>query len=163
MSYQSHIPRPFAHPFAVSSHVSVTMPLADRSDDLLVRHVRLLRDCVALSQARWGFGIEAAVVLPSELQLLCSFPDPEFGVRGAIRLISSAFVRHLPGPARTSEKIWSDEIEVVEITPAVVGMRTSFIEEAPVRAGLVQRVEDWPYSSANNTSPQASEMGVAVA
>ena len=160
MSFQSPIPRPLP----LSAHVSVTMRLADGTDDLLIRHVRLLRDCVALSQQRWGFGIEAAVVLPNELQLLCSFPDPEFGVRGAIRLISTAFTRHVPGPDQGNHTaIWSDETEIIEITQSVVAMRAAFIEDAPVRAGLVKTAQDWPYSSANNSTAQASDMGVAVA
>ncbi|MCF2870833.1 hypothetical protein L0664_07120 [Octadecabacter sp. G9-8] len=160
MSYQAPIPRPVP----LSTHVSVTLRLADGTDDLLVRHVRLLRDCVALSQQRWGFSIEAAVVLPSEVQLLCNFPDPEFGVRGAIRLITSAFTRHVPGHHRGNHAaIWGDTIEITEITNAIVAMRTAFIEDAPVRAGLVKQAQDWPYSSANNTTAQASGMGVAVA
>jgi putative transposase len=148
----------------LSAHVTVTMYLADDTDDLLVRHIRLLRDCVALAQARWGFAIQAAVVLPNELQLLCSFPDPEFGVRGAIRLISTAFARHIPGVLQGNhDAIWADATEINEISNAVVNMRTTFIEDAPVRAGLVKCAQDWPYSSANNATAQASDMGVAVA
>lgn len=160
MSYQAHIPRPVP----LSSHVSVTLRLVDGTDDLLVRHVRLLRDCVALSQQRWGFSIEAAVVLPGEVQLLCCFPDPEFGVRGAIRLISTAFARHVPVPQRGDhDAIWDESTEIMEIATSVVAMRTAFIEDAPVRAGLVKSAQDWPYSSANNKTAQASDMGVAVA
>jgi putative transposase len=160
MSYQAPIPRPVP----LSSHVSVTMRLASSSYDLLIRHVRLLRDCVGLSQQRWGFGIEAAVVLPSEVQLLCSFPDPEFGARGALRLITNAFARHVPGVLQGDhDAIWSDNTEIIEITHSVVALRSRFIENAPVRAGLVKCPEDWPYSSANKKTSQASDMGVAVA
>jgi putative transposase len=140
------------------------MRLASASDDLLIRHVRFLRDCVGLSQQRWGFGIEAAVVLPSEVQLLCSFPDPEFGVRGALRLITTAFARQVPGVLQGDhDAIWSDNTEIIEITHSVVALRSRFIENAPVRAGLVKCPEDWPYSSANKKTSQASDMGVAVA
>ncbi|MDB4213644.1 hypothetical protein N9741_02105 [Octadecabacter sp.] len=160
MSYQAPIPRP--HP--LSSHVSITLRLASASDDLLIRHVRLLRDCVRLSQQRWGFGIEAAVVLPSEVQLLCTFPDPEFGVRGALRLITTAFSCHVPGNLQGDhDAIWSDTTEIIEIANSVAALRSRFIEDAPVRAGLVKCPEDWPYSSANKKTSQASDMGVAVA
>ena len=78
------------------AYVAITLRLADANDDLLVRQVRLMRDCVALAQQRWGFTIDAAAVLPGEMQLLCLFPDADFGTVGAIKLICSAFDRHLP-------------------------------------------------------------------
>lgn len=160
MTHLAPIPRPSFE----TSHVSVTLRLADGSDDLLIRHVRLLRDCVALAQARWGFGVEAAVVLPTEVQLLCSFSDGQFGVRGAIRLITAAFARHVPGEmSGQSTDIWSDTTEITEVGTGGVAMRRRFIEQAPVRAGLAKRAEDWPYSSANKGMAQASDMGVAVA
>lgn len=160
MTHHAPIPRPAPIP----AHVAVTLRLADASDDLLVRHVRLLRDCVALAQQRWGFGIEAAVVLPSEVQLLCSFSDADFGVRGAIRLITTAFVRHLPGEGtRSHDEVWAGASELIEITPPVVALRRTFIEAAPVRLGLVKQAQDWPFSSAHTGTAQASDMGVAVA
>ena len=157
MTYYAPIPRLSSS----ISYVSITMQTRDSADDLLVRHVRLLRDCVALSQQRWQFGIEAAVVLPSEVQLLCAFSDADFGVKGAIELIKATFCRHLSGaPSRTS--IWADTTEIVELTDASVPLRRAFIERAPVRAGLVKANEDWPYSSSHKASPQGTALGVAV-
>ncbi|SMX44307.1 hypothetical protein [Octadecabacter ascidiaceicola] len=143
-----------------SAYVAVTLRLADPSDDSLVRHVRLLRDCVALSQQRWGFSIDAAVVLPDEMQLLCLFPDADFGTHGAIKLICSAFDHHLPTHGGS---VWAAETEVLEIADAVAPLRREFIEAAPVRAGLVESAGDWPYSSAHQGAAQSGEMGVAVA
>lgn len=151
---------PIPRPDPVPAHVAITLSLADASSDLLVRHVRLLRDCVALSQQRWGFGIDAAVVLPNTMHLLCGFSDAEFGVGGAVRLIKSAFARHVPG---ASPEIWADDTEVLEIPTAVVSLRRSFMENAPVRAGLVKRAEDWPYSSAHRMDVLAGPMGAEVA
>lgn len=156
MTQYAPIPRPQPNP----AHVSITMRLSDPSSDLLVRHVRLLRDCVALAQRRWGFGIDAAVVLPSEMHLLCGFPDAEFGVVGAIKLVQSAFVRHLPGGQGDP---WADETELLEISPPAVALRRRFIEAAPVRAGHVPNAADWPYSSAHRDVAQSHPLGVAVA
>lgn len=151
---------PIPRPDPVPAHVAITLSLADGSSDLLVRHVRLLRDCVALSQQRWGFGIDAAVVLPNKMHLLCGFSDAEFGVGGAVRLIKSAFARHVPSG---SVDIWGDDAEMLEIPAAVVPVRRTFMENAPVRAGLVKQAEDWPYSSAHRTKVLAGPMGVEVA
>jgi len=154
MTHHAFVPR------SVPAHVSISLHLADGSDDLLVRHVRLLRDCVALAQARWSFGVEAAAVLPNQLHLLCGFPDAEFGVRGAMRLIKSAFSRHIPGGEAV---VWAETSDVIEIAQAVIPLRRTFIETAPVRAGLVKRAQDWPFSSAHKGTALASEMGIAVA
>lgn len=152
MTYHAPPPRP--------AFVAITLRLTDPSSDLLVRHVRLLRDCVALAQQRWDFGIEAAVVLPNELQVLGSFADDQFGVGGAIRLIQSAFVHHLP---ESVGNIWEGEAEVLELSSPVVALRRTFMEAAPVRAGLVQSAQDWPFSSAHRHVVQGTETGVAVA
>lgn len=160
MSYHTPAPRPAPATYPVSAHVAITLRLADPSDDVLVRHVRLLRDCVALSQQRWSFGIEAAVVLPNELQLLCLFDDAQFSVRSAVKLICSAFSRHAPTGI---DVVWSDDCEIIEVSSAAAALRRTFIENAPVRAGLVQRAEDWPFSSAHAGTAQSTGLGVAVA
>ncbi len=151
---------PIPRPDPVPAHVAITLSLADPSSDDLVRHVRLLRDCVALSQRRWGFGIDAAVVLPNTMHLLCGFSDAEFGVGGAVRLIKATFARHVPGG---SMGIWGDDAEMLEIAPPVVPLRRTFMENAPVRAGLVRQAEDWPYSSAHRSDVLAGPMGAEVA
>ena len=152
MTYHAPLPRP--------AFAEITLRLTDPSSDLLVRHVRLLRDCVALAQQRWDFRIEAAVVLPNELQLLGSFSDDQFGVGGAIRLIMSAFVRHLP---ESVGNIWEGEAEVLELSQPMVALRSTFMEMAPVRAGLVRSAQDWPYSSAHKDVVQGTATGAEVA
>lgn len=160
MSVYTPIPRSAPVQMPAPAHVVISLKLADPASDMLVRHVRLLRDCVALAQQRWGFEIDAAAVLPSEVMLLCGFDDAQFGVSGAIRLIQTAFARHaLDG----LDVEWSNESEVIEISPAVVPLRRAYIEDAPVRAGLVQSAVDWPYSSAQSVNGQAADLGVAVA
>lgn len=165
MTFHSPTPRPPIGSLPVSSHVALTLRLADPAQDLLVRHVRLLRDCVALAQKRWGFGIEAAVVLPAEVQLLCLFDDVDLGVHGTARLIQSAFLHHVPSGAVPEDQrmIWAEEVEAIRISPAVVALRRTFMENAPVRAGLAKTPMDWPYSSAQRSGGQGSDMGVAVA
>jgi len=160
MTKFSPIPRFVPFPEPRRAHIVVTLRLAQRHNDLLVRHVRLLRDCVGLAQRRWGFEIEAAVVLPAQFDMLCAFQDANFGVRSTIALIQSAFRRHVPD---NTGAVWSKDCDVLEIAPAVAHFRKTFIEQAPVRAGLVACAQDWPYSSAHHGVAQGDEMGVAVA
>ena len=157
-----HTPHPrLGRPvLADTSFVSVTLRLSDSSSDVLVRHVRLLRDCVALAQQRWNFAIEAAAVLPSEMHMLCEFQDQEFAVGGALKLITASFARHLP---ESSNDLWANTSEVIEIATPVARLRRTFIEGAPVRAGLVKSASDWPFSSVHKAQGQGRELGADVA
>jgi putative transposase len=160
MTYHTPLPRPAHKPQPRLARVAITLQLADARSDLLVRHIRLLRDCVAVSQKRWDFVIEAAAVLPAEMQLLCAFHDVDFGVRSAISVITTAFDCHVPGP---DASVWSNKCEVVEIAAAVVPLRRTFVEAAPVRAGLVEKASDWPLSSTHMGTVQSRFLGVGVA
>lgn len=157
-----HIPHPILNyePSLRLAHVAITLRLSDPSDDVLVRHVRLLRNCVALAQKRWEFTIDAAVVLPNEMQLLCAFRDAEFGVGSAVNMITHSFDRHVPG---LTKSVWDDIAEVFEVPDGLVALRREFVENAPVRAGLAKSARDWPFSSAHVGTAQGGEMGVAVA
>lgn len=125
-------------------HVSVTLRLADPRSDLLIRHVALLRDCVALAQHRYPFAIEAACVLPAELQMLCHLPAGE-DMSPRLRLIRSAFARHATADGTT--RIWEGGPEISQVPRSALENRARFVTQAPVLAGLVGRAEDWAYSS----------------
>ena len=73
MTYHMPLPLPARKSPDYPCHVAITLRLTDGRSDLLVRHIRLLRDCVALSQRRCDFVIQAAAVLPAEMHLLCAF------------------------------------------------------------------------------------------
>ncbi len=133
-----------------------TVRLADRRSDLLVRRIALLRDCFAAAQARWPFSIDAAVVLPDHLHMIWTLPvdDADFSARW--RLIKATFSRHVDAPAHLSpslalrgEKgIWQRRFWEHAITdPADFDAHHRLILQAPVQAGLVARVQDWPYAS----------------
>ena len=159
MTYHMPLPLPDRKSPDYSCHVAITLRLKNGQSDLLVRRIRLLRDCVALSKRRWDFVIQAAAVLPAEMHLLCAFAGGHHDVRGAIRLIASTFDRHV-SDHRAS--VWSDACEVIKVSSRVAQLRRSFVEAAPVRAGLVRNVCDWPYSSAHMDTVQSCDMGVAV-
>jgi putative transposase len=104
--------------------------------------------------------IQAAAVLPAEMHLLCAFGGGHHGLRGAIRLMTSMFDRHV-SDHRAS--VWSDACKVFKVSSGVAHLRRSFVEAAPVRAGLVSNDCDWPYSSTHMDTAQSGDMGVADA
>jgi hypothetical protein len=85
---------------------SFTVTLADRSSDLLVRHIDRLRHVYVLVQQRRPFETIAICVLPDHLHALWRLPpgDSDFPLRWS--LIKRGFSRDLPGdPRRTPSKI----------------------------------------------------------
>jgi putative transposase len=91
-----------------------TVVLADRTSDLLVRHVDRLRDAYAQAQHRHSFETVAICILPDHIHTIWSLPenDADFPLRWS--LIKSGFSRGLPaagarsnGQAEKREKgIW---------------------------------------------------------
>lgn len=145
------------HPRVTGGTYYFAARLADPASRLLVDRIDLLRDCVRLSLARWRFVIRTACVLPSELHMIWTLPSGDADYPARWRLIKSAFSRHVAPPdapgseahRRKGDKgIWQKGYREHLIRDA---NELRFFEDqclmAPVRAGLVARADEWPYSS----------------
>jgi REP element-mobilizing transposase RayT len=79
-----------------------TVALADRSSDLLLRHIDRLRRIYASVQQRYPFETVAICVLPDHLHAVWSLPpgDANFSVRWNV--IKGGFTRGLAGEAQRS-------------------------------------------------------------
>jgi putative transposase len=96
-----------------------TVTLADRSSDVVVRHVDRLRRIYASIQKRYPFETVAICVLPDHLHAIWSLPeaDTDFPLRWS--LIKAGFSRGLPGERqRSTSKISRRE---GEFGSAVIG------------------------------------------
>jgi putative transposase len=83
-----------------------TVTLANRSSDLLVRHIDRLRQVYTFVQERYPFETVAICVLPDHLHAVWSLPegDANFPLRWS--LIKSRFSRELVGNApRSASKV----------------------------------------------------------
>jgi len=133
-----------------------TVALADRTSDLLVRHIALLRHAYLRVQNARPFGTVAICILPDHLHAIWSLPvgDADYAVRW--NLIKGGFSRALPSaPRRTQSKIarrekgiwqrryWEHAIR----DDADLERHIDYIHFNPVKHGLVSTVSDWPYSS----------------
>jgi putative transposase len=133
-----------------------TVALADRSSDLLVRHVDRLRRMYQSVQLRQPFETIAICILPDHMHTVWSLPtgDGDFSLRWS--LIKSAFSRGLPHEAqRTRSKIakrergiWQRRYWEHVIRDETDLMRhVDYVHFNPVKHGYVSRVIDWPHSS----------------
>jgi putative transposase len=133
-----------------------TVTLADRSSDLLVRHVDRLRQVYRSIQERYPFETIAVCVLPDHLHAVWSLPagDADFPMRW--NLIKGGFSRGLPSSeARSLSKIvkrekgiwqrryWEHTIR----NDADLERHVDYIHFNPVKHGQVMQVVDWPHSS----------------
>jgi REP-associated tyrosine transposase len=81
-----------------------TVSIADRSDDLLVRHINLLRQAYSTVQKRYPFETIAICILPDHLHAVWSLPsdDADYSLRWS--LIKSGFSRKLPRASSLAEQ-----------------------------------------------------------
>jgi putative transposase len=133
-----------------------TVTLADRSSDILVRHVEPLRQVYRTVQQRYPFETIAICVLPDHLRAMWTLPpgDADFPLRW--NLIKRGFSRVLPGtitrsPSKVAKRdkgIWQRRYWEHVIRDEDDLMRhVDYIHYNPVKHGLVSRVPDWPHSS----------------
>jgi putative transposase len=133
-----------------------TITLADRSSDLLVRHIDRLRNAYRIVQEKRPFETVAICVLPDHLHAIWSLPtnDDDYATRW--NLIKASFSRGLPATSsRSSSKIarrekglwqrryWEHFIRDDDD----LARHIDYTHFNPVKHGLVTRVADWPHSS----------------
>ena len=151
----------YIRPDVTGATVFFTVTLARRGDDQRVREVQRLREAVAKTRAERPFGIDAWVVLPDHLHCVWSLPSGDRDYATRWRLIKSRFSRGLPvGRLRASHvarqergvwqrRYWEHHIRDDEDFAAHV----RYCWHNPVKHGLVERPEEWPWSSFHRDGP----------
>ena len=132
-----------------------TVALRDRSADVLVRHVGLLRDAFRTVRAERPFTIDAIVILPDHLHAIWTLPDGDADYSGRWRAIKSHFTRELRTSGmpltpdnRGEYRLWQRRFWEHTIRDDTDFQRhVDYIHWNPVKHGLTKCVADWPYSS----------------
>jgi putative transposase len=133
-----------------------TLTLADRSNDLLVRHIDDLRHAYQAAHNLYPFETVAICVLPDHIHAIWTLPaeDSNFPLRWS--LIKSKFSRAVLGDAaRTASKVAKREKGIWQRRywehairdDADLARHVDYIHFNPVKHGYVSRVADWPHSS----------------
>jgi putative transposase len=133
-----------------------TLALADRSRDLLIRHVEQLRTAYASAQRRHPFETVAICILPDHLHAIWTLPENDADYPKRWSLIKSGFSRPLPAsPYRSPSKIAKREKGIWQRRywehtirdEADLAAHVDYVHYNPVKHGLVTRAADWPHSS----------------
>jgi putative transposase len=133
-----------------------TVNLSDRTSDLLVREIGLLRASAREVRRRYPCRVIAAVVLPDHLHAILQLPAGDADFPGRWRFLKTLFVRALPrseyipgNRARRGERgIWQRRYwEHMIRDEDDLRAHVDYVHVNPVKHGLVSRVRDWPHSS----------------
>ena len=148
----------YLRPQVTGARVFFTVALAARGSQVLVDHVERLRGAVQTTRAERPFAIDAWVVLPDHLHCVWTLPDGDADFSTRWRLIKSRFSRGLPKGRlrhshvnRSERGIWQRrfwEHHLRDETDYRAHVRYCWIN--PVKHGLVERPEEWPYSSVHS-------------
>ena len=134
-----------------------TVNLLERhGNDLLLRHIELLRQAVRVVKRAHPFRIHAFVVLPDHLHCVIELPegDSDFALRW--RLIKLLFSRALPKTERLSavrqrrgeRGIWQRRYwEHLIRDERDFAAHVDYVHINPLKHRLVRAVRDWPYST----------------
>jgi putative transposase len=120
-----------------------TLVLADRRQDLLTRHVDLLRKCFRQVRLRRPFHIDAVVILPEHLHLVMGLPvgDQDYAARiGQLKVLFTRGLRAagvaVAANARREAGIWQprywehvlrDERDFAAHVDYITSTRTSMV------------------------------------
>ncbi len=145
----------YIRPRVPGATVFFTVALAERGSDLLVREVARLREVVAMTRAERPFGIAAWVVLPDHLHAVWVLPEGDRDFSTRWRLIKSRFSMGLPAGflrrshlVRQERGVWQRRFWEHHVRDeAGFAACVAYCHSNPVKHGLVERAEDWPYST----------------
>tara|TARA_R110002012_G_scaffold2902_9_gene13905 strand:+ start:986 stop:1624 length:639 start_codon:yes stop_codon:yes gene_type:complete len=133
-----------------------TVNLASRGKDLLLREIELLQSAYASVAVEHPVLCEAMVILPDHIHAVWTLPADDAHLSVRWKKIKATFTRHCPalssaGPskARKGERgIWQRRFwEHCIRDEADFAAHVDYCHRNPIKHGLVERPEAWPYSS----------------
>jgi len=104
-------------------------------------------DLLAAAGTRLPLRVLGLCLLPNHFHLLL-WPHADGDLSRRMQLLLTAHVRRYHGQRGTSGHVWQGRVKAVPIQRDEHFLTVlRYVERNPVRAGLVRRAEDWPWSS----------------
>jgi len=151
--------------------VFLTLRLARRHDDLLVREIDALRYAMRHTLERHPFRVDAIAVLPNVIHTLWTLPDGDGNYPVRVGMLKSRFSRAMPMPAhrtstqiqRAEKGIWQRRYWEHQIRDAQdLGRHRDMIYLSPVHAGLCATPRDWAHTSLHRDLAQGHVLPPAI-
>ncbi|MDX1811665.1 MAG: transposase [Gammaproteobacteria bacterium] len=127
-----------------------------KNNNLLIQQIDLLREVIQRVKSKHPFTIHGWVVLPEHFHCILSLPENDSDFATRLRLIKSGFSKLVPNNEQLSESrlkrgergIWQRRYwDRMIRDQADFNAHMDYIHINPVKHGLVNRVQDWPYST----------------
>jgi putative transposase len=110
------------------------------------RNAMLLIDVLRLNVAAGKFQLHEFVIMPDHLHLLMTLPV-DITIEKAMQLVKGGFSYRLKKEFGYKGEVWQRGFSEVRITDGQGFMQhREYIVQNPVRAGLVETAEQYPYS-----------------
>lgn len=145
----------YIRPAITGARIFFTVYLEERGSTLLTDQIGKFREAVRLTKAERPFGIDAWVVLPDHMHCIWQMPvgDKDYSTRW--RLIKARFSREFDPRAqrwshrlRSERAIWQRRFWEHHIRDETdYQTHLEYCWQNPVKHELVDRAEDWPFSS----------------
>ena len=107
------------------------------------RYLTLLAEQVT----RWNIQVEGYCLMPNHTHLVV-MPQNEIGLARAIGRTHYRYTQQSHALHHQSGHLWQNRFFSCALDEAHAWAALRYVERNPVRAGLVARAEDWPWSSA---------------
>jgi putative transposase len=133
-----------------------TVNLMDRRAKTLTDNIDLLRNAYANMRRKHPFHCDAIVILPDHLHAVWTLPAGDCDYSKRLQLFKAGFSRYLPSaPSRSHSKrkkrekgIWQRRFwEHLIHDDDDYRFHLQYCRDNPVKHGLVDVAQDWPYSS----------------
>jgi putative transposase len=107
---------------------------------------RLYRDLLAEHAAAAGVEVWSWVLMPNHVHLILVPPDPD-ALRRALAPVHRRYAGHVHARLKRTGHFWQGRFGCVAMDEGHLGAALRYVALNPVRARLVERVADWPWSS----------------
>ena len=126
----------------------LTLTLLDRRASHLVENVDALRGSFRKVQASHSFSIDAVVIMPDHLHLLCTLPEGDADYSERVRLLKRYFTQSLTHRTAERRSLWQPRFWEHTIRDEDDFRRhVDYIHFNQVKHGYVNAAHEWPHSS----------------
>ena len=113
--------------------------------DLLADHCR-----------RHGIGIWGWCLMPNHVHLILT-PSDKDGLRAALSRVHRMYAGHVHAREQRTGHFWQGRFGCVAMDEAHLVAAMAYVALNPVRARLVEKAEDWPWSRSTPTVARSKE------
>lgn len=107
----------------------------------------LYRDLLGASCRASGVEVWAWVLMPNHVHLILTPSDAD-GIRRALAPVHRRYAATIHARLHRTGHFWQGRFGAVALDEEHLAAAVRYVARNPVRAGLVERAQDWPWSSA---------------